>query len=145
MLEKKYENQRLRNPFIFDFHKLACLEPALRPYVLILNQRTVCNFKEQNSLIAVAQAIMKHYFKVKWEIPPENLCPRIPARLNYLLWVYLQLSSWKIKKVLDIGTGASLIYPLLGWSVFGWKFIATEVSQESYDHSRDLIAMNELW
>lgn len=28
---------------------------------------------------------------------------------------------------LDIGTGASAIYPLLGAKVYGWAFIATDI------------------
>ena len=90
---KEYENNVLSNPFIFDFHKLACLEPSLRPFVFILNGRTVCNFKEQNSLIAVTKAILKHCFKIEWKCPYKNLCPRIPARLNYLLWLHLELKN----------------------------------------------------
>lgn len=30
---------------------------------------------------------------------------------------------------MDIGTGATLVYPLLGWRVFKWKFVATEKCQ----------------
>lgn len=127
---------------MFDFHKLACLEPELRPYVLILNCRTVCNFKNQSSLITLTKAIMKHCFGLSWNCPPANLCPRVPARLNYLLWANAQLGSVKINKVLDIGTGATLVYPLLGYSLFGWKFIATEIDKESFEHSQTLIRVN---
>jgi 23S rRNA A1618 N6-methylase RlmF len=124
---------KIVNRLVFDFHKLACLEPELRPYVLILNCRTVCNFKEQKSLIVLTKAIMKHCFGVQWMCPMENLCPRVPARLNYLLWVNYQVGpNLKIETVLDVGTGATLIYPLLGHAVFGWKFIATEISLPSY-------------
>ena len=33
--------------------------------------------------------------------------------------------------MLDIGTGASLIYPILGVKTFGWSFTATDVDQKS--------------
>jgi len=124
-----FEVDKMNNPFVFDFHKLACLEPELRQYVLVLNYRTVCNFKDQRSLVAVTKATLKHYFNVQWSCPPSNLCPRVPSRLNYLLWVHLKLSHVTISKVLDIGTGATLIYPLLGHAVFKWKFIATELDR----------------
>jgi 23S rRNA (adenine1618-N6)-methyltransferase len=34
-------------------------------------------------------------------------------------------------RCLDIGTGASLVYPLLGHAVYGWSFVASEVHNES--------------
>lgn len=34
-------------------------------------------------------------------------------------------------KGLDIGTGASLIYPILGYKMFGWHFVATEKNREA--------------
>ena len=73
---------------------------------------------------------MKHCFNLEWDCPIDNLCPRIPARLNYLVWINLQVKNIKI--ALDVGTGATLIYPLLGWKLFDWKFIATEIDKESF-------------
>jgi 23S rRNA (adenine1618-N6)-methyltransferase len=32
-----------------------------------------------------------------------------------------------IKSVIDIGTGSSIIYPLIGWKIFDWNFIGTEI------------------
>jgi 23S rRNA A1618 N6-methylase RlmF len=66
---------------------------------------------------------MKCIFNINWTLPTHNLCPRIPNRLNYLLWVNYHFPG-NIKNATDIGTGASLIYPLLGWAVFKWKFLA---------------------
>lgn len=91
MEKQEYENFKLSNSLIFDFHKLACLEPELRQFVLILNNRNVCNFKDQNCLIALNKAIMKHCFNLIWDCPQANLCPRIPARLNYLMWIKIHL------------------------------------------------------
>ena len=142
MLQKEYTNFKLSTNLIFDFHKLACLEPALRPYVLILNNRTVCNFKDQQCLIALNKAIMKFCFNYDWNCPEANLCPRIPGRLNYLLWIRLNLKDESIRTVLDIGTGATLVYPLLGVKCFGWKFIASEINSSSFRHSQNLVAIN---
>jgi len=49
-----------------------------------------------------------------------------------------------IEVALDIGTGATLIYPLIGWRLYQWKFIATEIDEKSYDFSRELIKINNL-
>ena len=37
------------------------------------------------------------------------------------------MSEDEIEVVLDVGTGATLIYPLIGWKFYKWKFIATEI------------------
>ena len=110
--------------FYVDFNKLALLEPALRPHLLILNHRVLCPFTHQPLLILLAKTIMAHLFQLKWHCPPSNLCPRIPSRVNYLLWVWLQMQEEedeKMGRVLDVGTGATLIYPLLGWALFKWR------------------------
>ena len=82
-------------------------------------------------MIALTEAIMNHLFKFQWKCPSNNLCPRIPSRVNYLLWIYAIVKE-PVEKVLDIGTGATLIYPLIGWRLFKWQFIAVEVNQVSY-------------
>lgn len=133
---------RLVNNFTIDFNKLALLEPALRRDVLILSHRVVCNFATQHSLIALTRAIMRHVFALEWTCPPGNLCPRIPSRLNYLLWLHLQLPP--VHRILDVGTGATLIYPLIGWALFKWRSLALEINPLSLAASRRLIDANGL-
>lgn len=45
---------------------------------------------------------------------------------------------------LDVGTGASCIYPLLGHSLYSWKFIATDIDPESVESARKIVVMNHL-
>lgn len=45
---------------------------------------------------------------------------------------------------LDIGTGASCIYPLLGCAQRPWSFIATDVDPENLKHATDNVALNGL-
>jgi 23S rRNA A1618 N6-methylase RlmF len=55
--------------------------------------------------------------------------------MNYLFWIdrfvikeekFWNMLTEKEEIVgVDVGTGASLIYPLIGNKIFGWKFIAT--------------------
>lgn len=45
-------------------------------------------------------------------------------------------------KGLDIGAGASLIYPLLGFKRFGWRFTATEINPEAYKNALEIIEKN---
>jgi 23S rRNA (adenine1618-N6)-methyltransferase len=67
-----------------------------------------------------------------------NLCPRIPSRINYLLWLSINVTE-PIDIVLDVGTGATLIYPLIGRALYKWSFIAIEINKQSYESSRGII------
>jgi 23S rRNA (adenine1618-N6)-methyltransferase len=44
--------------------------------------------------------------------------------------------------VLDIGTGASCIYPLIGASEYGWRFVATDIDPVAVRWARTLVAAN---
>ena len=41
-----------------------------------------------------------------------------------------------------IGTGASVIYPLLGASAYGWKFIGSECNEESFVSAQRIVSAN---
>jgi len=43
---------------------------------------------------------------------------------------------------MDIGTGASLIYPLLGLKIFGWKFMAIDSNGKSIENCKNLVSLN---
>jgi 23S rRNA (adenine1618-N6)-methyltransferase len=41
---------------------------------------------------------------------------------------------------LDIGTGSSIIYPLIGTKTYGWSFIGTDVNQQSIESANRIIS-----
>ena len=45
---------------------------------------------------------------------------------------------------IDIGTGANIIYPILGNSIFNWKFICSEINNESYENAKLILEKNNL-
>lgn len=47
-------------------------------------------------------------------------------------------------QVLDIGVGASCIYPLLGAKKNSWNFIGTEVDQRNLTFARENVTRNGL-
>jgi len=75
-------------------------------------------------------------------------------RLNYILWLqdvvrvherYIDRPGGGDTFGIDIGTGASAIYPLLGCRVdAGWKFIATELDETSYSYANRNVEANGL-
>ena len=44
--------------------------------------------------------------------------------------------------VLDIGTGANCIYPLIGASEYGWRFVGSEIDPVALGWARKLVAAN---
>jgi len=47
-------------------------------------------------------------------------------------------------KILDIGTGATCIYPLLGVAVHNWNFVGVDIDLDSLDTAQDIIDDNDL-
>ena len=91
--------------------------------------------------------IFKHYKIKYWQFPDTNLCPPIPGRVDYIHHVEDLLKSSKIQesiKVLDIGTGASCIYPILGRAEYNWNFVGTDIDKTSLDIAQKIINKSDL-
>lgn len=43
---------------------------------------------------------------------------------------------------IDIGTGATCVFPLLGRKLYGWKFLATDIDAESLEYARSNLLLN---
>lgn len=86
-----------------------------------------------------------HYGIQKWNFPDENLCPPIPGRVDYIHYVSDLLAESSITDkitILDIGTGATCIYPLLGAKEYDWNFVATDIDLDSLHIAQDIITDN---
>jgi 23S rRNA A1618 N6-methylase RlmF len=46
--------------------------------------------------------------------------------------------------VLDVGTGATCIYPILGHAEYNWKFVGTDIDKESLKSAEKIIRKNNL-
>ena len=79
-----------------------------------------------------------------WDFPDENLCPPIPGRLDYIHHLADVISLEENSTILDIGTGATCIYPLLGVAAYNWNFVATDIDLDSLDTAQDIIDDNNL-
>ncbi|KAG8265034.1 Methyltransferase-like protein 16 [Homalodisca vitripennis] len=101
------------------------------------------DFKNKESLRALTSTLLKEDFGLDVEIPLNRLIPTLPLRLNYLLWIEDILAANRktsdIIRGIDIGCGASCVYPLLAAKHFQWQMLGTEVDEESV-----LIASNNV-
>ncbi len=88
-----------------------------------------------------------HYNVKFWEFPDTNLCPPIPSRVDYIHHLADLLKQSGINKninVLDIGTGASCIYPVLGNAEYDWGFVGTDIDEKSLRYAQKIILKNGL-
>jgi 23S rRNA (adenine1618-N6)-methyltransferase len=135
-----------------DFLALTQVVPGLSDHLITTpDGRTSLNFTSPKAVRLLNQALLLRDYGLKyWDIPEGNLCPGVPGRLDYIhaLAELLeedqarpQVQRKGIKEQgkkgptkiigLDVGTGASLIYPILGIKEYGWNFVATDVAEGS--------------
>lgn len=134
----------------YDFEVLTETYPDLKAFI-IKNKagRPSINFGQAEAVKALNTAILKKDYQIDyWNIPKNNLCPPIPGRADYILYLNDLINEFLLNKkpvkILDIGTGANLIYPLLGCRLFHWQFTATDINKASLDNAHQIIKQNHL-
>lgn len=131
-----------------DFKSLALEFPDFCKYLKQdITGKVTFNFKDVNALRTLSTILLKKDFGLDVDIPTNKLIPTIPLRLNYLLWIEDLLSIINSKENIygiDIGTGASCVYPLIGAKKFGWYMIGTDIDEDSIIDARSNVARNSL-
>ncbi|RMZ51117.1 23S rRNA (adenine(1618)-N(6))-methyltransferase RlmF [Flavobacteriaceae bacterium PRS1] len=134
----------------YDFLKLCEVYPQLKAFVFENKYKTqTIDFANPEAVKNLNTALLFTHYNIKyWEFPEANLCPPIPGRVEYIHQLENLLKSSGINNnitVLDIGTGATCIYPLLGHQVYDWNFIATDIDTGSIEQAEKNIDKNELY
>ena len=133
----------------YDLEALCETYSNLKPFVFINKYETkTIDFANPKAVKALNTALLKHHYDVGfWEFSDANLCPPISGRVDYIHHISDLLRSFKIEKhitILDIGTGASCIYPLLGNSEYNWTFVGTDIDEKSLKQAQKIIDENNL-
>lgn len=133
----------------YDFKALCEVYPDLVPYVFENKyQIKTIDFANPKAVKVLNTALLVKDYNIKfWLFPDTNLCPPIPGRVDYMHHIADLLKSSNITKninVLDIGTGASCIYPILGQAEYNWNFIATDIDEDSLKYAQKIIDKNSL-
>ncbi|TQN70341.1 U6 small nuclear RNA (adenine-(43)-N(6))-methyltransferase, partial [Colletotrichum shisoi] len=129
-----------------DFSNLGRQDPAFAAML----KRGNLDFNDPAAVMQLTKTLLKIDFGLEIGLPEDRLCPPVPNRHNYILWLKGLLDSTTYdhpdrKSVgLDIGTGASCIYPLLGCTQRLWSFFATDIDQESLAYARKNVQSNNL-
>ncbi|MCG1036330.1 23S rRNA (adenine(1618)-N(6))-methyltransferase RlmF [Polaribacter sargassicola] len=130
----------------YNFDELIKDNPNLKEFIFNNDYGNLSiDFSNPVAVKELNKALLFSYSKIsKWIFSDENLCPPIPGRLDYIHHLSDLLSLEKEIKILDIGTGATCIYPLLGVAEYNWKFVGSDIDLNSLDSAQDIIDDNDL-
>ncbi|KAI8739325.1 methyltransferase protein 16 [Biomphalaria glabrata] len=102
------------------------------------------DFKNAEALRALTTCLLIEDFGLSMELPSDRLVPTLPLRLNYIHWLEDIVGKEENKWGIDIGTGASCIYPVLAASMNKWHFLATEADDENFVYANKNVSANNL-
>ena len=150
--EKSRLHSRNKNRERYDLSALIIANPELKAYVKPnkFGDDSV-DFSDPQAVKLLNKAILNHYYGIEsWDFPDENLCPPIPGRADYIHHIADLLGGSNFGRIplgdkitcLDIGTGASCIYPIIGVTEYQWKFIGTDINAESIASAKSIINAN---
>ncbi|OHF03032.1 hypothetical protein CORC01_01790 [Colletotrichum orchidophilum] len=131
-----------------DFGKLGRQDPKFGAML----KRGNLDFNDPSAVMQLTKTLLKADFGLSIDLPDDRLCPpeKVPNRHNYILWLKSLLDSTTYddsdRKILglDIGTGASCIYPLLGCTQRKWSFFATDIDPKSLEFAKKNVELNNL-
>lgn len=130
----------------YDLPQLVACSPALAAFVKTnAHGDASIDFADPQAVKALNQALLRQAYGLQhWDIPPGCLCPPIPGRSDYLhhLADLISLRRGPQIRVLDVGTGANCIYPLIGASEHGWSFVGAETDAVALRWAKKLVASN---
>lgn len=135
---------RNRHQESYNFQALIAVNPDLRSLVIKnkFGGETI-DFSNPLSVRALNKALLFSWYGLTyWDIPENFLCPPIPGRADYIHYVSDLFHEKKNLRVLDIGTGANLIYPLIGHFEYGWTFIGSDIHPLALNNAEKIILEN---
>ncbi len=132
----------------YDFERLIASSPPLAEFSspTAYGELSI-DFADPAAVRALNRALLSHYYGVKeWDIPAQYLCPPIPGRadyLHYLADLLAEIPDASVPvRVLDIGTGANCIYPLIGHRAYGWQFVGSDIDPAALNNAQQILDAN---
>ena len=136
----------------YDFPALVQAAPELEPFVLRAKHGgPSIDFTDPAAVRALNRALLAEAYGIRgWDLPPGYLCPPVPGRADYVhhLADLLATDAGGVSphgtsiRVLDVGVGANLIYPLIGHREYGWTFLGSELDPVALASATRILAAN---
>jgi 23S rRNA (adenine1618-N6)-methyltransferase len=154
MATKTMLHPRNRHREGYDFAQLVADLPELARFTTRNPKgQTTIDFQDSLAVRMLNRALLKTYYDIEfWDNPPNYLCPPIPGRVDYIHYLADLLASDNGQniprgpqiKALDIGTGASLVYPLIGQREYGWHFTGVDIDAGAIASAQKICQSNGL-
>lgn len=150
--EKSELHLRNKNRGLYDLNALVAAVSQLADFIKPNKfGNDSVDFSNPVAVKLLNRALLNHYYGITyWDFPDKNLCPPIPGRadyIHYLADLLIESNNGTVplgNKItcLDVGTGASCIYPVLGVTEYNWNFIASDIAVASIKSAKSIIASN---
>jgi 23S rRNA (adenine1618-N6)-methyltransferase len=136
----------------YDFNQLTKANPALAKFVSLnkYGDESI-DFANPQAVKDLNRALLAHFYQIEhWDIPEGYLCPPIPGRADYIHYAADLLASCnkdvipegnKIK-VLDVGVGANVVYPIVGHQEYGWNFVGSDIDVVAVKSAQNIVNVN---
>ncbi|KAH6612952.1 hypothetical protein B0J18DRAFT_71346 [Chaetomium sp. MPI-SDFR-AT-0129] len=130
-----------------DFRSLARRDAR---FAAVAQSNGQLDFSDPAATMQLTKTLLKIDFGLEIDLPDDRLCPPVPNRHNYILWLKELMDSTSYEQPgrkligLDIGTGASCIYPILGTAQRPWHFVATDIDTKSLGYAEKNVRLNRL-
>lgn len=138
----------------YDFELLTAKCAELSKYVKKnAFEDASIDFSNPKAVKWLNKALLKTYYDIDyWDIPTDYLCPPIPGRADYIHQVADLLATSNLGvvpkghriKCMDIGVGASCVFPIVGNKSYGWSFVGSDIDPQALESARKIISYNPL-
>jgi len=139
-----HSNSKHQNSY--DIDALVKVNPNLKKYIVnnTTGEKSV-KFSNSNAVKELNTALLIHHYNIEyWDIPEGYLCPAVPGRADYVHHIAELLEGKRGSvKLLDVGTGANLIYPIIATQEYDWTVIGTDIDQEVLKSAQNIINRNK--
>lgn len=135
----------------YDFEQLVEANPGLKKFIIKnkFDGEPTVDYFNPIAVKALNKALLMAFYGITfWNLPKGALCPAIPGRADYIHYVSdLEVNGDifardKACKCLDVGVGASCIYPIIGSVEYGWTFVGADINNESLVNARKIATSN---
>lgn len=137
-----HPDNKNKGPYLFKYLRKA--NKDLTPFIQETDRgiQTI-DFSNPEAVLQLNRAILlSDYSLASYDIPKGYLCPAIPGRADYLLYLKDFLNKEEGVRGLDIGTGANFVYPLLGATLFKWNIKGVDIDKNAIDNANAILEKN---
>lgn len=137
---------RNRHQDRYDLKELVRVSPELKAHVIVnkFGDESI-DFANPEAVKSLNRALLKSFYGIEyWDIPDGFLTPPIPGRADLIHSAADLFKEPKNLRVLDIGTGANLIYPIIGFKEYNWSMVGSDINPNAISSAQKIIEKNKL-